>query len=271
MAKNRIRANQGDTSIWWIRRDLRLHHNLALQACVERGGAVLPVFVFDPAVLESSYHRDAAARQAFLCAGLRSLDSALRARGSRLVVRRGEPARVLANLVAQTGAGFIAAEEDYSPYASRRDAAVRVALPLHLAGGVTVHHPRDLLKCDGTPYSVFTPFSRCWHTLPLPAAEPKTVPASIRTPAGPESDPIPTGREPDGFPAGEDEARRRFFSFMEGPVQAYATARDRLDLAGTSALSPYFRFGMLSVRRPRAWRARWSERRPRLLPVRPSG
>jgi deoxyribodipyrimidine photo-lyase len=60
------------------------------------------------------------------------------------------------------------------------------------------------------------------------------------------SHPFPETPAPPGFPAGEDEAHRRLDDFLNGPVYAYAEDRDRLDLDGTSTLSPYLRFGMLS-------------------------
>ena len=80
--------------IWWIRRDLRLTDNQALAAALAQGEQVIPVFVLDPALLDSPYAGEK--RLAFLFGGLRQLDADLRARGSRLVVRRGEPLAELA-------------------------------------------------------------------------------------------------------------------------------------------------------------------------------
>jgi deoxyribodipyrimidine photo-lyase len=63
-----------------------------------------------------------------------------------------------------------------------------------------------------------------------------------------DSLPFPDAPAPAAFPAGEAEAQRRLDAFLSGPIVAYATQRDRMDLAGTSLLSPYLRFGMLSAR-----------------------
>ena len=240
-------------AIWWVRRDLRLADNQALAAALAQGGGLVPAYVLDPALLGSSYVGDK--RVAFLFGSLRCLDEALRARGSRLVVRRGEPRAELAALREETGAGSIWAEEDVSPYAVRRDGGVVQALPLHLTGGLTVQPPGAVLKADGDPYVVYTPFKRTWKALPLPA-EGDLLPAPGSLPAVPDVEgvaipeaPALPGAAP--FPPGEAEARRRLDVFCQGdeaPIYRYARERDRLDREGTSRLSPYLRFGLISAR-----------------------
>ncbi|MCX7670113.1 MAG: deoxyribodipyrimidine photo-lyase, partial [Anaerolineae bacterium] len=154
------------TNIWWIRRDLRLNDNPALHAARQDNAVVVPVFILDPHLLAAA--TVGPKRLAFLWAGLASLDADLRARGSRLLVRRGDPAAELSRLMAETAAAAIYAEEDFSPHARRRDAAVAANLPLHLTPGLTVHPPDLIRKADGGIYTVFTPFSRAWRALPLP-------------------------------------------------------------------------------------------------------
>ena len=168
-------------TLWWVRRDLRLEDNRALVSALARGGPVVPVFVRDPALLGSAPHRAADRRLAFLHGGLVALDRALRERGARLVVRSGPPAEVLARVVSETGADAVVAERDYSPYARRRDDAVARAVPLELVDGLSVHEPGRVLRADGRPFKVFTPFSRAWRSLPLPErgdllAAPRSLP-----------------------------------------------------------------------------------------------
>jgi deoxyribodipyrimidine photo-lyase len=241
------------TAIWWIRRDLRLTDNQALNAALSHAEQIVPVFILDLSLLSSLYVGPK--RLAFLLEGLRRLDSDLQARGSYLVVRRGDPRDELDALLAETGAEDIFAEEDFSPYARRRDAHIGEELPLRWVSGLSVHPPGTVLKTDGTPYTVFTPFSRTWRSLPLPGANAVlAAPRHIPTPPGLSGRPIPT--EPAlpstvSFPAGEAEAQRRLIAFADGedaPVYRYAETRDRLDRDGTSTLSPYLRFGMLSAR-----------------------
>jgi deoxyribodipyrimidine photo-lyase len=238
------------TAIWWARRDLRLTDNQALSTALTYADEVIPVFILDPVLLARYEAVDK--RVAFLFGGLRSLDEDLRARGSRLVVRRGDPPGELAALLAETGAEAIFAEEDFTPYARQRDS--RVADPLHLVGAPIVRPPGNVLKADGTPYTVFTPFSRKWKSLPLPnTSDILPAPQRISTPPGVQSLPIPAAPAlpPEvPFPPGEAEAQRRLDAFASGddpPIYRYAERRDRMDMDRTSRLSPYLRFGMLSA------------------------
>jgi deoxyribodipyrimidine photo-lyase len=250
------------TSLWWIRRDLRLADNPALDAALKQG-AVIPVFILDPHLLE----RTPARRQAFLFGGLAELDAELKKRGSGLVIRRGKPEIELFNLILETGAQAIYAEEDYTPYARARDERVAQSVPLTLVQGQTVHHPASVLKPDGRPYTVFTPFSKAWKALlparltPLPAPEhfpPVTLPASISEsvfalPSAAQSTSSLSSAV--HFPPGETEAQRRLLQFTQSPnpkITQYHETRNRLDLDGTSALSPYLRFGMISLRQAAA-------------------
>jgi deoxyribodipyrimidine photo-lyase len=241
------------TALWWLRRDLRLTDNQALAAALVHADQAIPVFVLDPTLLGAP---DAGEKRvAFLFGGLRALDADLRARGSRLIVRQGDPADELTALLDASGADAIFTEEDYRPYTRRRDARVAEALPLHVVGGLTVRPPGAVLKADGTPYTVFTPYSRKWRDLPPPhATEILPAPDHIATPPDVQSLPIP--EEPAlpsavPFPPGEAEAQRRLSEFVGGEemhICRYAQGRDRLGVEGTSRLSPYLRFGMLSAR-----------------------
>ena len=231
------------SSIWWIRRDLRFTGNPSLQAALKAGGAVFPVFILDPALSG----KPADKRRAFLFAGLRCLKDELIRRGCHLVVREGRPQEVLAKFVQESGAESIFAEEDYTPYARRRDAAVADFLPLRLVQGVTLHYPESIHKEDGTPYTVFTPFSRVWKALPL-SEQVEQVNLSTM-PAAPALDSVELPQMPGlaSFLAGEVEAQRRLQAFLAGPVYRYHLERDRMDLNGTAILSPYLRFGMVSA------------------------
>ncbi len=183
--------------------------------------------------------------------GLRALDAELRARGSYLVVREGRPAEELARLQAETSAAAVFAEADVSPYARRRDAEVASRLTLRLHGGLTLFPPEVIHKDDGKPYVVFTPFSHAWRILPqLTTDEMITAPVRIPTPPGIPGQSLRAEsiEAPTLFPPGEAAAQRRLAQFIERALYDYDTNRDRMALDGTSKLSPYLRFGMLSVR-----------------------
>jgi len=247
------------TSIWWIRRDIRLTDNPALHSALEVGD-VIPVFIIDPAFSTQSPRR-----RNFLYEGLSSLNKNLQTRGSYLVIRTGKPVDVLRQLLQETNSTAIFTEEDYTPYARKRDSQIASQLPLQLILGQTVHHPEFVKKADGKPYTIYTPYSKVWKSL---LQEIKLIPApkNINTPAGINSEPIPAFESNPLFPAGEAEALRRLKSFtlesvslltdvkqqvssLQSPrIHQYAETRDRMDLDGTSSLSPYLRFGMLGLR-----------------------
>jgi deoxyribodipyrimidine photo-lyase len=151
-------------TIWWIRRDLRLRDNQALTAALNHGDQVIPLFILDPTLQQSGYVGPQ--RLAFLYAGLADLDEALRQKGSRLIIRAGDPAEQLTQLVAATGATAVYAEADVSPYARRRDRQVAAQLPLYLTDGLTVLPAGAILKENGEPYTVYTPFSKKWKSQP---------------------------------------------------------------------------------------------------------
>jgi deoxyribodipyrimidine photo-lyase len=248
------------TAIWWIRRDLRLADNPTLESALEAGD-VIPVFILDPAFSSSSPRR-----KSFLYEGLHALDKDLRARNSYLVIRSGSPLETLRQLISETKAATIFAEQDYTPYAHRRDLRVESELPLRLVAGQTVHYPSHVKKADGKPYTVYTPYSKAWKSL---LAEIHLLPAPEKIPTPPDiaSEPLPTCETNPHFPAGEAEAMRHLIRFTGlqsletlqltsgrgvvdphlPPINNYAETRNRMDLDGTSSLSPYIRFGMLSL------------------------
>lgn len=249
-------------SIWWARRDLRLADNQALTLALQESGQLLPVFIIDERLVNSPYVGEK--RLAFLWAGLRRLDADLQARGSRLIVRRGDPIKELSKLYWESGARAIYAEADVSPYARQRDGRAAAHLPLKLIPSLSVHPPESVLKENGDPYMVYTPYSRRWREQPWPAA-PLPAPSKIFTPDAASSLPIPESPAlPAGVPflPGEIEAQRRLRQFTGGPttngqapVYQYNQNRHRVDVAGTAGLSPYLRFGMISARQA-AWAAR---------------
>ncbi len=242
-----------DTSVWWIRRDLRLSDNQALTEALSSSQSVIPVFVLDPKLINSP--NSSPKRLAFLYKGLIELDGDLRRRGSKLVIRRGEPLEALSRLVREGGAEGIFAEEDFSPYARKRDSQVASQFSLKLIGGSCVSHPESLLKKDGKPYKVFTPFMRAWKAQYKIQADQLTPPPEfISTPIDVEGDRLPEQGVSDvnlGYEPGERTANQRLKEFINsetGGIYTYAETRNLLGLSGTAQISPYLRFGMLSAR-----------------------
>ena len=230
------------TAIWWIRRDLRLTDNAALRAALA-AGPVVPVFILDPA-----FHASSSRRKDFLYEGLHALDRDLRARGSYLVLHTGRPLDVLQQVRRDTSSEIIFAEEDFTPYALKRDNEVARKLPLHLIHGQTVFHPGEVLKADRTPYTVFTPYSRSWKARLAYTLKIQPAPEHMDTPTGLKTEALPSFKVSPLFPAGEEEALVRLEEFLHSRIFEYGENRNRMDLDGTSSLSPYLHLGMLGMR-----------------------
>jgi deoxyribodipyrimidine photo-lyase len=210
---------------------------------------VAAVYILDPVFSRSG--RVGAKRESFLLDGLKTLDEALRSHGGRLIIRQGEPLKALQQLVIETGANHIYAEADYTNYALQRDQRVQQHLPVEYVSGLTVMPPGSVLKSDGQPYVVFSPFARRWKQQAEGSIGPEQpMPAAIRFAADLETVALtPGGKVDPRFPPGEASAQQRLTAFLDGGrVFDYQRGRDRLDVQGTSLLSPYLRFGMLSAR-----------------------
>jgi deoxyribodipyrimidine photo-lyase len=251
--------------IHWFRRDLRLSDNLALQAAFESGAKVVPLFILDPAILDSS--RLGVPRLAFMLRTLVSLDRTLRVQGGQLLVRFGHPRTVLLEVAHKLRASAVYANRDYSPFARRRDAAVEAALdvPLRWYDDAILHAPGTVLKEDGEPYIVYTPFMRRWRSLAAPLhSVPPVISLSDRWHPLTEFRDVPIPALGDlGFgttitvpDASEDRARRHLEAFAAGPIYRYGVTRNLLISdpfaagapVGTSYLSPHMRFGLISPR-----------------------
>ncbi|MFZ0040497.1 MAG: deoxyribodipyrimidine photo-lyase [Solirubrobacteraceae bacterium] len=246
------------TALVWFRRDLRLRDHPALRAALDQGEPVFPVFCFDDSLLRGRHA--SGPRTQFMLECLEDLDAGLRERGSRLVVRRGSPARELGQLARDVQADTLHFSADVGPFARTRQEQVRRAM--HQIG-VDVHAHPGLFAVDalepirtraGDPYTVFTPFHRSW--LGQPRRELLGLPRRIATPEAK----VRFGRLPSlsalglkqevahPVPGGEREGRDTLRRFLADPVRDYAVGRDVLAGDSTSRLSPYLHFGCVSPR-----------------------
>jgi deoxyribodipyrimidine photo-lyase len=238
--------------VLWFRRDLRLADHPALVEAAEIGD-VVPLFVVDPLLTA----RSGEPRLAFLAASLRALDESM---DGALVLRHGDPVRVVAALAAEVGAHQVLATADDGPYGRRRDAAVAEALAadgrtLRLVGSNYAVAPGTLapaaLKAgERRGFAVFTPFRRAWEAhgwaapVPVPDVSWRGAPdvPCDGHPVAPEI----TATLP---AAGEAAAHARLEAFLADGVDAYRERRDRPALEdGTSRLSPHLHFGSLHPR-----------------------
>jgi deoxyribodipyrimidine photo-lyase len=238
------------TSVLWFRRDLRLADHPALLAALDAadGGDVLPLFVLDPALWEPA----GPARRAWLSHSLRALSADL---DGALVVRHGDPAEVVPAVAAAARATTVHVTADTGPYGRRRDAAVaarsrEAGVRLVPAGTPYAVGPGSVVTGSGSPFQVFTPFSRAWqrHGWPAPAPRPDGArwTRQVDSEELPEAPPVPGLELP---AAGEQAALQRWQAFLDGPVDTYHETRDLPACrTGTSAMSAHLKYGEVHPR-----------------------
>jgi len=241
---------------------LRLADNAALQAAVDAGGPIVPVYVFDehsPKVRPLG-----GASKWWLLQSLTSLQQDLHERGSDLVIRCGNTADCVAELATEIGATRVMVTRGYTPGAVAAEQALhktlgQLKLECRRFGGNLLLEPEMVRTKTGTKYTVFTPYWRTASEL-IDTTEPQPAPAIIPAPERwPEGQTIGSlGLEPKPahwaepiaahWQPGEEGARERLAEFLEGPVQTYKQARDFPATDATSSLSPHLAFGEISPR-----------------------
>ncbi len=245
------------TLVWFRGKDLRVNDHAPLAEAI-RGGEVIPLFVVDPFFFAPERARELPHRMQFLLESLRELAETIASLGSRLVVVEGRSIDVVPGLARACKVDRVAAYRWVEPFARERDRRIAGALsvPFDLHEGETLLPPGTLRTGAGTPFSVFTPFSRAFLATAaieqaIPA--PRSIPPPPRDLAVPEVG-IPAlaslgiTRNPDLLPGGERSAHKRLQRFVDGAAARYHTDRDRMDRDGTSRLSQDLKFGTISAR-----------------------
>jgi len=242
-----------EVNIFWFRRDLRLQDNAALYHALQAGKPVLPVFIFDSQILGRLENKKDA-RVEFIYSTIRLLKEKLQSLYSDLEVIYGEPMDVFRGLTEKFRIGKVFANEDYEPYARERDEGIRKLLKAKNIGWETfkdqVIFSRDeVLKPDGKPYTVFTPYSKKWKSLLYAGRESavKHFPSEklsehyFRCKPGPLLPLESFGFLPAGlkFPPA---------TVQDTLIQRYDLQRDFPGRDATSHLGVHLRFGTLSIR-----------------------
>ncbi len=247
----------------WLRRDLRLQDNRAVSRATHECDEVVPVFVFDRKILDKLGNREDK-RITFLHETLAELDEELQEMESSLVVRQGDPVEEIPAVLQALDCDVLYFNEDYEPYAKQRDPKVCERIQKE---GAKVFSFKDhvifsgaqVLKSDGDPYQVFTPYKNTW----LKKAEAKDFEAEkfkknfVSRQKAKKVSQSPTlkdlGFEKAELPLdfqkpGRKQALKRLKAFAKKMSQ-YQDERDFPALEmGTSGLSVHLRFGTLSIR-----------------------
>lgn len=244
--------------IVWLRRDLRIADNPALQAAVARGAPVIPLFILDE---DTGWPLGGAARW-WLNGSLTALAAKLAKLGTTLIMRRGAPDKVLRAIVQETGAATVLWNRCYEPAVIARDKAIKSDLQkggisAESFNGALLFEPWELKTQAGNPFKVFTPFWRTAVSAPAPR-KPLPAPKKIHGYGGKvTSDVLTSWKLPpvkpdwavglrDTWIPGEAAAQDHLNKFHEETVTEYVKSRDIPGETGTSRLSPYLAFGEIS-------------------------
>lgn len=237
-------------NIMWFRRDLRVTDNAALYHALRSGLPVVPVFIFDTNILSQLERNDR--RVTFIYDALAEMQRELAKAGSSIDIYHNTPIGAFTEILREYDVNAVYTNIDYEPYASERDLAVEKLLA---AIGATLNSYKDqvifdrdeVLKDDGTPYTVFTPYSKRWKAALTPffllsyPAE-KYYGRFLKRDARsfPSLESIGFERNPDMFPAKR---------IPDDIIRHYSERRDYPGLAhGTSRMGVHLRFGTVSIR-----------------------
>jgi deoxyribodipyrimidine photo-lyase len=244
-----MKIHKGSFQLFWFRRDLRLEDNHGLFKALE-SGTTLPIFIFDETILEKLENRSDA-RVSFIHQEVNKIKETLEKIGRTLLILHGNPIDCLKKLISENTITAVFANSDYEPYARERDKEVYEmllanAIPFNAFKDHVIFEKKDVLKDDGKPYTVFTPYSRKWKShleknpiVAFPSEEKlenllKISPLSI--PSLEDLGFKPTKLE---FPASKPDI---------GIIKTYIETRDFPSIPGTSRIGLHLRFGTVSIR-----------------------
>lgn len=231
---------------FWFRRDLRLEDNVGLKAALESGQKVQCVFIFDQHILDQLPENDA--RVSFIFDQLQKIDSSLRKYGGSLLVRKGDPLKIWKELLNPSDFAGIYTNRDYEPYARERDKSVYEFC--EGAGKIyksfkdqVIFERSEVVKDDGKPYTVYTPFKNKWRSLfkremmreaGVELSSDNVVPSTCEFPS----------LEKIGF----KRSKIRVEPYHLDVVPSYDKTRNDPAADKTSYLSVHLRFGTVSIR-----------------------
>lgn len=236
--------------ICWFRRDLRLHDNAALYHTLKEGIPVVPLFIFDRSILDKLEDKQDR-RVEFIHLAITAMQQQLQQLSSSMEVYYGFPEDVFQQLANKYSIKKVFTNHDYEPYAKERDAAIQQQLN---AAGISFHTYKDqvifekdeVLKDDGKPYTVFTPYSRKWKaklndfylkSYPVEKYNKNFYQQSAHS--------IPTltemGFTATGLPFPSAATKKEI-------IKQYKEQRDFPAIESTSRLSVHLRFGTISIR-----------------------
>lgn len=243
--------NPEPVALFWFRRDLRLEDNAALWHALRSGHRVLPLFIFDKDILdrlEEKHDR----RISFILCALNNIQERLATAGSSLRIIYDTPLRGIQKLLSEFNVQGVFANRDYEPYAQKRDRQVEELLntcgiPFHTFKDQVIFEKAEVIKHDGTPYTVYTPYASAWKKR-LTEGDLQPFPSESLISMFLPGDPVALPSEGDlGFNGtGYEWSTPHIDTTI---VSNYHKTHDIPSANGTTRLGHHLRFGTISIRR----------------------
>ena len=239
-------------SVFWFRRDLRLHDNVGFYNALQSGNPVLPIFIFDKIILDKLPKNDA--RVNFIHKTLQEMREMLsKEYSSSLAIFYDEVKEVFKNLSNNYNIETIFTNHDYEPYAIKRDLEIKKILNnknIHFKSykDQVIFEKGDILKADTTPYVVYTPYKNKWKTQFNPGIHLKQFPSeTILHNCIKDSNTENKTLKEIGFTTSSIKVDKPTTTpFL---IQHYEETRNfPAQENGTSKLGPHLRFGTVSIR-----------------------
>ncbi len=236
--------------IHWFRRDLRLEDNHGLFRALSEHGEVLPLFILDTDILDRLEDRHDR-RVDFIHRALAGLQDQLVKYGSMMLVEHGRPIEVWKRVLDRFDVKAVTANHDHEPYGNARDKAVGElmvsrGIPFRTFKDISIFERGEVVKDDGGPYTVYTPYMRKWRSLFRPELA-DAFPSGRHTDRFHRTEPLPMPTlERIGFAPTDLHIPPAHVS--DDLLRHYERTRDVPAIAGTSRMSVHLRFGTVSVR-----------------------
>ena len=236
-------------SIFWFRRDLRLHDNVALFNALKSGEKVLPIFIFDTSILDKLPKNDA--RVSFIIKELISMNEHLKSFDAYIDILHGKPIEVFESLIKKYQIASVFTNQDYEPYAIRRDQEILELLKsenisFNSFKDQVIFEKNEITKKDGNPYVVFTPYSKKWIEAYEQINHIHYSSEDLLSQLYTQSKAKELTLEELGFE--ETNTPIKNYIFNSRIINEYEETRNFPALDNTSKLGPHLRFGTVSVR-----------------------
>lgn len=236
-------------TVFWFRRDLRTEDNTGLYQALKERGNVLPLFIFDTDILDKLSGKSDQ-RVSFIFDHLEKIKLELEKHGSTLLIKYGKPKAIFEKLIKEFNVTAVYTNHDYKPYAKERDREVGIFLNSKSIDFKTfkdqvIFEKDEVVKYDGTPYTVFTPYMKRWRSVFSEKEIEQRLSEKLLDRCFKMS--------PDKFDlnlTGFSHSKGVYPSLAINPtiIQNYDKTRDIPSIAGTSRLSVHLRFGTISIR-----------------------